>query len=254
MARLDDALKKARNTNTGIVSSKVFSIESMRRNIVSAHELQQPIILQIDPNYIDIEDAIFWKDEYAKNYPCADIYIVVQGVKSFEDAIKFGTYAIDGISLSDCLKDEETIKSIYDVMQCASISLERSVSSQEIMIGKIANADIIRINDLVINDENLSLVIENTKELTKDKRVVYAINDFEVSKDNFKIVKNLGISKFDVYETASKQATKKLDNIMYSDYDHNDRFFMINLVQNMLDGYCETIKQRMYYLGQFILR
>ena len=254
MARLDEALRKARSINTGIVCPKVFSIESMRRNIVSAHELQQPIILQIDSKYIDIEDVLFWKDEYAKNYPCADIYVMVEGIKNFEEAVKVGTYAIDGIALSDCLKDEKTIKNIYDVMQYASISLERSVSSAEIMAGKIENADIIRINDLTINDENISSIIASVKELTKDKRAVYAVNDFEVSKENFKKVKNLGISKFNVYETASKQATKKLDEIMHADYDHNDRFFMIYLVQNMLEGYCSTVKQRMYYLGQFILR
>lgn len=254
MGKLSEVLNEARNKEVGIVAPLVFSVEGIRKLIVHSHELQQPLILRIDPSMMDVRDVLYWKETYEKNYPLAQVCVMVQGIRSFEEAIRTGTMAVDGISLDGDLQDIKEIKDIHDVLRGADIMLERTMHMEQVKQANELYADIICMDDLFVNDQSIRNIEQQIRFIKERKDTFFAITDFTVSKENYRIIKQWGISKYDVFASASESSMRALDNFMAEGYDSSDRFLMFRMIDCILEPYCTSVKEKMYQVGPFILR
>ena len=246
MSDLYNVLLKSQNIKTGIAAPLIFSVEGLRKVIVASHELQEPVIVRVDPKYIDIDDVSFWRQEYCHNYPLAKCFIAVENIGGFDQAAATIMKEVDCISLSEDVKDENEIARIHEICKMASILLERTADLNE----EADNADIVRFKGFELTDE----CVEKVKEKTAENKVFYAVNDFPMNKGDAPKVKELGLNKFDIFETASDRTMEKLDEMVKADDNYTDRFYMIRTVDTLLRNYTAAIKEKMYYFGQFVLR
>ena len=243
MCNLIETLRQAKYSKTGVVAPLVFSVEVLRKIIIHAHELQQNVILRVDPSYIDVEDVIYWAKEYGQNYPCASTHIVVDKVKSFDEAIHYAAMAIDGIALDDSIQNATWIEELHMILGFAGIALQQTLTMEQALNVQETYADIIKIN---------AVDLERCSVLPPER--LYTCEDVEVTKENHKKIKALGISQFNVYANPSQRSAMQLKEMMKTPLDHGDRFLMFRIVDAILVPYCNAIKEQMYLLGQFILR
>lgn len=261
---IKEILRKARHSGYGVVSPLAFSIESLRSIIATSHEAQQPIIVRVEKEHLPLEEAIYWTKEYQAHYPLAVTPLFADGIKAYEEAVAACLLGADGVGLSDGIavgtKDsDELLAAIGVAAKAAETAVQITVPFDRLgqwvaKSGMQKNVGIVKITGAGVTDENAEAKAKQLQELLQNEDVAYALEDTALGKVAFKVLRHAGIAKFDVYESLSHACMDKVEELVENDRAFSDRFYIFKLRAAAENVYFEGVKDRVYKVGQFILR
>lgn len=246
-------LEHARKNHYGIASPIAFNVECLHRMIIVSHETQQPIFVRIDENYLKLPDVIHWIEEFQPHYPLACIKVVTEHVCSYEDALRAIISHSDILALDEnVVRDTGILAKIKKIAEMQGILLQTQTKLSDIK-SISHDIDIIKLK-VETNDNSIEETCDRIRKITDDASCFYAIDDMKLSKDDYKKLKSVGISKFDVYETLSDECMDEIEQIYKNDTNRSDRFYVFKLKEGTMDHYCKGVQARVYQIGPFIIR
>ena len=250
MGKIINELDTARIDHYGVVSPLVYSVETLRRMMEMSDDLKQPVIVRVKEEYMNVEDVLYWVNEYAGNYPRARALVFVDDVKSYADALRVLKYDIDGIGY---IGPKEDLAEIYHIAKVAKADVQVTMSLEEAKkLDAAADFDFVRLTDVKVDDQNVDEVIASLKDLKDFTH--YALGDFEISRENCRKLVFTPAAKYDVFESLSDKCMDEIENICRNEKNHYTRFFMDKMVESAENLYCKGVEDRIFNLGDFIVR
>jgi len=260
-------LKQARDKGFGVAAPVVFNIESIRRAYALAAEMCLPLVFRTNKEAMDISETVYWMNEFGRQYPVADKTLFVDGISTYEEAVEMATTeGIGGVSICDelALDTEKGIalaKEILNILHIGGVSLQASVSEETARdtdrlkaLLKECPVDIVKIRFQSFTEENAEEIAGVTKKVVDETGVLVCVEDFDLSPEANRVLRDGRISKFDVYENVSSKCMDLIEELYKAEENPRSRTFVDVLQGKALDLYFETIKMKMYDVGSYFIR
>lgn len=258
LLRTDILTKNASNEGYGILCCRPYDVNSIKHCFDAATIMKAPLIINCCIDDFDIKEITGRTKYYAYENPFVPVSLVIQGIKTYEDASKGIISGCSCISIDSSLKDPKEIDDIYRLSKAMNISVERSL-----LIDYIKDLDSIINTTERIRTDILKLIFNFTGEsneidglcqairMIKEKATfTIAINDVsKISEVELKKLNRAGVSKFDFMGNASEEVYKAAVSVIKN--LKMPRLFLFETDNEMKKAYINSITAGMRSLSSY---